>query len=198
MAEPIIFRNVSDELKEVSTANPLPVAATFNATPTTRTEGQGGPLQADELGNVKATLRSYDSATSANKVFLIRDVSDQYVSETLIDTTNVGANTNYYPSASGVSMDGYSQISIQGMTSGGVTTTIEATNDDAASPDWVDVTAAFTNIIVNPPAIGATYVDVNFALVPSLMQSGNFKAFRIKSVTSDNTNVVQYNIRRIY
>lgn len=27
MAEPIIFRNVSDELKEVSTANPLPVAA---------------------------------------------------------------------------------------------------------------------------------------------------------------------------
>ncbi len=29
MAEPIIFRNVSDALKEVSTANPLPVAATL-------------------------------------------------------------------------------------------------------------------------------------------------------------------------
>lgn len=140
----------------------------------------------------------YDSATASDKVSLIRDVSDQYVNETLVDTTNLTASTYYYPSTAGVVMDGYSSISIQGMTSGGVTTTIEATNDDASSPDWVDVTAAFTNLIVNPPVIGASYVDVNFALVPTLMQTANFKAFRIKCITSDSSNNVQYNIRRIY
>jgi len=32
------------------------VEAIYNATPTTRTEGQAGPLQADSLGNLKETL----------------------------------------------------------------------------------------------------------------------------------------------
>lgn len=140
----------------------------------------------------------FDSATSSEKVSPIRDTSDQYISETLINTTNVGAATNYYPSAAGMCMDGYSSISISGVTAGGVTTTIEATNSDEASPDWLDVTAAFTNLIVNPPAIGASYVDVNFALVTSLMQASNFKYFRIKSVTSDATNTVKYFTRRMY
>lgn len=146
------------------------------------------------LGPKKAP---FDSATASDKASLIRDVSDQYVAETLIDSTNVAAATNYYPSASGVSMDGFSSISIQGMTSGGVTTTIEATNDDAASPDWVDITKSFIDMIT-AVAGGASFVDVNFLLSLANKDVLNVKAIRIKSVTSDATNAVQYNIRRIY
>lgn len=146
------------------------------------------------LGPKKAP---FDSATASDKTSLIRDVSDQYVAETLIDSTNVAAATNYYPSASGVSMDGYSSISIQGMTSGGVTTTIEATNDDASSPDWVDITKSFIDMIT-AVAGGASFVDVNFLLSLANKDVLNVKAIRIKSVTSDATNAVQYNIRRIY
>lgn len=138
-----------------------------------------------------------DAATDTQKTSLIRDISDQYVNETLIDSTNVAAATNYYPSASGVSMDGYSSISIQGMTSGGVTTTIEATNDDASSPDWVDITKSFIDMIT-AVAGGASFVDVNFLLSLANKDVLNVKAIRIKSVTSDATNAVQYNIRRIY
>ncbi len=169
--------------------------AIYNATPTPRTEGQGGPLQTDELGNVKATLRSYDSATSANKGFLIRDVSDQYVSETLIDTTNVGAATNYYPSTAGISMDGYKNLTIQAQISGGVTATIEATNDDAASPDWIDITDSLYNWTTAGTRYSASWVDTNFLFD---LTNCNWKNVRIKSITSDATNSIQYNIRKTY
>lgn len=134
-----------------------------------------------------------DSSTDAQRTSAIRDMSDQYVSETLIDTTNVAAATNYYPSSSGVSMDGYKNLSIQGLTSGGVTTTIEVTNDDAASPDWFDITTHLYDWV--SAAYAASYVDVNMLF---FLENLNVKALRIKSVTSDATNAVQYNLRRIY
>jgi hypothetical protein len=137
-----------------------------------------------------------DAATDSQKTSLIRDVSDQYGNETLIDTTNVTAGTNYYPSSSGLQMDNYSSITIQGKTSGGVTTTIEATNDDAASPDWLDITKSFTDLVTNTSG-NASYVDVNFILAPTGRDVLSVKAIRIKSVTSTSTNVVKYNIRRI-
>jgi hypothetical protein len=138
-----------------------------------------------------------DAATDSQKTSLIRDVSDQYGNETLIDTTNVAAGTNYYPSASGSQNDNSSTFTIQGKTSGGVTTTIEATNDDAASPDWFDITKSFTDLVTNTSS-NASYVDANFILAPTGRDVLSVKAIRIKSVTSTSTNVVKYNIRRIY
>ncbi len=112
----------------------------------------------------------------------------------LVDTVDVAAATNYYPSSAGLSMEGYKNLSIQGMTSGGVTTTIEVTNDTAAVPDWVDITLSAYNIVTN--AVGAaSFVDTNFLLD---FEALNVKAFRIKSVTSDATNAVQYCVRRNY
>lgn len=172
--------------------NTLPWAV-YNATPTTRTEAQGGPLQAANNGSLKTQSDAFDSGTSADKASLIRDISDQYVPETLIDTTNVGAATNYYPSSAGLSMDGYKNLSIQGLTSGGVTTTIEVTNDDAASPDWFDITPSIYDWV--SAAYAASYVDVNLLM---FLENLNAKNVRIKSITSDATNAVQYNIRRIY
>lgn len=136
-----------------------------------------------------------DSATDSQKASLIRDVSDQYVNETLIDTTNVGAATNYYPSSAGLAMDGYSGLSIQAQISGGVTATIEVTNDDASSPDWVDITDSCYNWTTAGTRYSASWVDTNFLF---MLENLNVKAVRIKSITSDATNSVQYNVRRIY
>jgi hypothetical protein len=111
----------------------------------------------------------------------------------LIDTTNVAAATNYYPSADGFVMDGYKTVAIHGIISGGVTATIEATLDDASSPDWVDITKAGTDLITNI-ATGTSFVDTSFLL--------NFvnlpvKKWRVKSVTSDASNAVQYHAKLI-
>lgn len=137
--------------------------------------------------------KSLDTSTDAKRVSQIRDLSDQYVAEDLIDTTNVAAATNYYPSSSGVSMDGYRNLSIEALTSGGVTSTIEVTIDGASSPDWIDITSQVYDWVTG--AYAASYVDVNFLM---FLENLNVKALRIKSVTSDATNAVQYNIRRLF
>jgi hypothetical protein len=137
----------------------------------------------------------YDSGSQSELVNPIWSVSDQYLAETLVDTTNVAAATTYYPSASGLSMDGYRNLSLEGLISGGVTTTIEVTNDDAASPDWLDITDSLYNWITGGTRYATSWVDTNFLFQ---MDNVNFKNIRIKSVTSDATNAVQYNLRRTY
>jgi hypothetical protein len=174
--------------------NTLPWAV-YNATPTPRTEGQGGPLQADANGNLKSTLQSYDSASGGNKEIDIAPLNQQFVAEDQIDTTNVGAATNYYPSSSGLSMDGYSGVAIQANTAGGVTTTIEVTLHGAASPTWIDITDSCYNWVLGGVRYNTSFVDVPFLL---FLENLNVKAIRIKSITSDATNTVVYSMRRIY
>jgi hypothetical protein len=145
--------------------------------------------------NVYKPIPSYDSGSQSELVNPIWSVSDQYLAETLVDTTNVAAATTYYPSASGLSMDGYRNLSLEGLISGGVTTTIEVTNDDAASPDWLDITDSLYNWITGGTRYATSWVDTNFLFQ---MDNVNFKNIRIKSVTSDATNAVQYNLRRTY
>ena len=119
-------------------------------------------------------------------------LSEQAVPEELVDTTNLTADTYYYPSEDGMSMDGYNDLSIQGVISGGVTATVEATIDDAGTPDWVDITPAGYELITNASG-NASFVDTSF-----LLDFGNLNVskVRVKSVTSDATNAVQYHIRR--
>lgn len=136
--------------------------------------------------------KGYNAASNSGNTTESNPLSQQYVELELIDTTNVAAATNYYPSADGQVMDGYSTLWLQGMTSGGVTTTIEATLDDASSPDFLDITPYFSNMIVNPNAVAASYVDVNF-LIRAL--DLRVKKWRVKSVTSDGTNAVQYHAK---
>jgi hypothetical protein len=171
--------------------NVLP-AARYNVAPTTRTEGQVGLLQAAPNGSLSVRSDAYDAASQSDRSIVANPVSEQYAEETLIDLTNVAAATNYYPSTTGLPMAGFRSLSVQGNIAGGVTVTIEATNDDAASPDWHDITLAFTNLVTGAAA-AASYVDTNFLLS---LADLNVRAVRIKSVTSDATNGVQYNIRR--
>lgn len=109
----------------------------------------------------------------------------------LVDTTNIAATTTYYPDTSGILLDGYKNVCIEGVTSGNVTTTIEATIDPAASPDWIDITKAAYDLLTNTTG-NASFVDVSFLLD---FDNLNVKYLRVKSVTGDNTNAVQYSYR---
>lgn len=176
--------------------NPVKVGGVYNSTLPTLTTGQRGDLQLTSNGSVLSRSDAYDTASQSDRGNEVAPLNQQFVNETLINTTNVAAATNYYPSTAGVAMDGYKTLSIQGVTSGGVTTTVEATNDDAASPAWVDVTLAFNNLMTGATS-AATQVDTSFLLSPTLGNVLNVKALRIKSVTSDATNAVLYAIRRV-
>lgn len=135
--------------------------------------------------------QAYNSGSNAVQTTESNPLSQQYSEGELIDTTNVAAATNYYPSADGFVMDGYNHLTIQGIISGGVTATVEATNDDAASPDWSDITLAATNLITGAGAT-ASYVDTNFFL---RFNDLRVKKVRVKSVTSDASNAVQYHYK---
>jgi hypothetical protein len=136
-----------------------------------------------------------DLATDTEKV-TVENYPLQPVNSTLVDTTNVTpAATNYYPSTDGLDMGAYQGICIQGITSGGITTTIEVTNLDApvsASTDWIDITKAGYELSTNTSG-NASFVDVNFILDYDRL---NVKAIRIKSINSDTSNVVEYYINR--
>lgn len=133
-----------------------------------------------------------DFSSDAEKNIILNQDSEKRIDPVpLIDTTNVAAATNYYPSTAGASLDGFRHLNIQGVTSGGVTSTIEFTNDPAASPDWIDGTKAGYEVITNTTG-NASFIDSTFALDYTFC---NFAYFRVKSITSDATNAVQYSYR---
>lgn len=135
--------------------------------------------------------KAYDVTTDSYKNTIMNPDSSKTVEATsLVDTTNVAATTTYYPSTSGAPIAGYRHLCIQGITSGGVTTTIEVTNDPAVSPDWLDITKSFVELQAGTTA--TSYVDVSFILEKQML---NIKSFRIKSITSDASNAVQYSYR---
>ena len=130
---------------------------------------------------------AYDNAT--NSLWVQEIAKDTPVEEELIDTTNVAAATNYYPSSTGKVLDRYRNVSIQGVISGGVTFTVEAKIDD--STDWLDITKSGYRLGVDVAnSVGlASIVDEAFIMD---FDSLNVQAIRIKSVTADATNGVQY------
>lgn len=130
-------------------------------------------------------LASHTEATSSDRVEEIDPVDEHYVEEELVDTTNLSADTRYYPSSTGKSLGNFNNVSIHGVTSGGVTVTIEAKIDD--STDWVDITPAGYRL--DDDAKGnETLIDQTFMLSFTDLHVRNV---RIKSVTSDATNAVQ-------
>lgn len=81
------------------------------------------------------------SSTSSNLF-----VFGSYVNSELVDTTYVAVGSNYYPGSAGMSLDGFKDLSCQfgldSSASGSCVFTVEGTNDDAASPDWINITPA--------------------------------------------------------
>lgn len=152
-----------------------------------------------ELG-INAQKKAYDPTTDSNKISEVAPLSIQYVPDSLIDTTNVAAGTSYLPSATGMSMDGFKDLSFTGKIIEGDAVTdsfqVEVTNDeDPATADWV-VSYGFrvdTNAMVNIITTGGAAGTYTFALD---FDNFNFSYFRIKLITGDSTNTIVIKARR--
>lgn len=134
----------------------------------------------------ESILRSHTYASQSDRGEEVDPLDEHYVEEELIDDTNLGAATNYYPSSSGRALGNFNNVSIHGVTSGGVTFTVEGKIDD--STDWVDITPAGYRLDDNTTG-NASFVDQTFMFD---FDNLHVRTVRIKSVTSDGSNGVQY------
>ena len=120
-----------------------------------------------------------------------------YVLDSLLDTTNLAAATNYLPASTGMSMDGFKDLSITGKfidADGQFTMTVEATNDeDAATATWVQVYAydSKNNAMVNSWTV--TNGTLTFAID---LDNLNYSLFRVIVINNGATNTAEVKIRR--
>lgn len=156
-----------------------------------------------EIG-INDQQKAYDPTTDTTKVINQSPDRAAYVIDSLVDTTNVAAGTTYYPSATGMSMDGFSALSISGKlidADNTTTLTIEWSQDeDSTNADWVDITKAFNDDNAGvATSIGASIVATSatktFAISRTMF---NYNLFRLKLVTWDSTNTVILKARRMY
>jgi hypothetical protein len=168
---------VADHGAGTSVTKVVPIGGKYNLAAITYNDGDVAMAQMDIGGNLK---------TVNNGVLTLINIQD------LVDSVDIASGTAYYPSSAGLLMIGYKDITIQGMISGGVTATIEASIDGSGTPDWVDITKSGLDLITYTTA-NASFVDTNFLLDFTEL---NVRAIRIKSITADITNAVQYNVRQ--
>ena len=153
-----------------------------------------------EVG-INGQEKAYDPTVDVTKTIDQSPLSAKYVADSLVDTTN-SSGTVYYPSSTGMSMDGYRSASFSGKfidADNTTTMTIEATNDeDTTSGDWQDVTICFNNDKAGvATSIGASIVatsaTTNFAIS---REDFNYSYFRVKVVYGDATNTSIIKLRR--
>lgn len=145
--------------------------------------------------------KSYDQSLDTQKVINQSPDRLAYVADSLLDTTNIAAATNYYPSATGMSMDGFKDMSLTGKfidADGTMTMTVEATNDeDTTNADWIDVTKTFFNdnagVLLATANITVTNGPITFALS---RDNFDYSSFRVKMVNDGATNTGIIKIRR--
>lgn len=106
--------------------------------------------------------KSFDSVTDADKVFPIRDETDQFTEPDVLLAAASLATTagTYYPSATGYNMNGYRNISfewslVSGVT-GTVTLTFEASNDTPFPASPRNITLAGYELVINGHAASYT------------------------------------------
>ena len=153
-----------------------------------------------EIG-VNGTKKAYDLSTDADKIINLTPESSKYVQDSLVDTTNVAAATNYYPSSTGMSMDGYKDFSLSGKfidADGTMTLSIEATNDeDTTNADWIDISLlgidGKTGINVISAAMTVTNGTLTFGIEYNDL---NYSNIRIKMVNDGATNTAIIKSRR--
>lgn len=102
---------------------------------------------------------------------------------TQIDSTNLAADTYYYT----ISSDRLSSVSVMMECSGGVTVTFEGTIEDPATGTWIDITEAASSLLTGASSFASFVDQTDIVDYDSLRLRG----FRVKVVTSDNTNAVK-------
>jgi hypothetical protein len=152
-----------------------------------------------EIG-INDQQKAYDLSTDTTKVINQSPDRSSYVQDSLVDTTNVGAGTVYYPAATGMSMDGFKDMSLTGKIIEGdaVTDTIsvEGTNDeDTTNADWVAIYGydskanAMSNLVTTGGVAGTYTFAWDF-------DNLNYTYYRVKLVVADSTNTVIIKMRR--
>lgn len=131
-----------------------------------------------------------DTSTDAQRSSLIRDISDQYTSDSFVLTNVPNATPD---ETTIVSMDGYKGCSIHIEKTGGTDTfaaTIEASNEGTLSTDdWIDITQyGFSN------AGGADAASYTADTI--LFSNPNFvtKGIKVKITTADANDDADFNI----
>lgn len=141
--------------------------------------------------------KSYDSTLDIIKVVNQSPDRLAYVPDSALDTANVAAADNYYPSSTGLSMDGYKDFSITGQfidADGTMTFTVEVTNDeDTTNASWIQIYGydAKNNAVVNSWTI--TNGTLTFA---ACFDELNFSYVRVKMVNNGATNTGIIKLRR--
>jgi hypothetical protein len=170
-----------DDAAMIASPTYFPSGGEYRAADTTYADGDATITQTDVNGYTKVRSKAYDSSTQSNKSAEVNPLSSHYVSETLVDETNITTNTTTYAY---FDMNGYKYFALQGETSGAaptdvLTVTVEATAQDdgtaAASCDYQDVTNSQFGV--------ASWVDTDFVGIGDEVQP--FKYVRVKYVTSN-------------
>ena len=157
--------------------------------------GAGTPFASGDTYDVGINLqdKGYDANLDSMKTIRQNMEVDQYVEESIVDTTNVATGT-YYPSADGSALGRYNNLMLTGKLIDGAaettTMTVELTNDEdstTANRDWVQIYGydAKNNTTVNSQA--ATNETTTFAWNFNKI---NAKYVRYKIVSSAATNTV--------
>lgn len=132
-------------------------------------------------------------ATSSDRSEEVDPVSQQYVNESLVDTTNVTAATHYYPSSTGSVMDGYADLSVTGKFidgDGTLTLTLEVSNDDdSANADW-NAIKFFDDDSAVAALVASLTVTNGTLLLTATSKELNYRRYRWKVVASGATNTV--------
>jgi len=116
----------------------------------------------------------------------------------IVDAEDTAAETTYFPSALGTSMEGFSALSLTGKltSTGTITMTIEATNDEEAiTADWVQIYGYDNKNDTMVNSLTLSNATLTFAL---LFNGLNYNKYRIKLVDSASVNTYIVKARRVY
>jgi hypothetical protein len=136
------------------------------------------------------------SKSPVNQTTGFEDVTEQdpldehYTNQVVdLDTTNLAAATNYYPSATGFSMNGFKDFSLSGKfidADGTFTLTVEAMNDeDTSSGDWIQVYGYDDKNNTTTNSWTVTNGTLTYAISFNNM---NYQNVRVKIVNDGATN----------
>jgi len=153
----------------------------------------------DEYGRLHIRSIVYDTSSGADKNYITNSLNGDYVNGFIdVDITNVGAGPTYYPSSSGISLDGYKSLSFSGKMieadAEANTLTVQVTNDeDTTNADWQ--TVHFIDLITSTTTDAGSYVcNATTTQMFGLLKDLNARYVRLKFVggaSATNTLIVK-------